>query len=88
MLRTFHHDQRLTRRQVCERLDLTEGFVRDRFEEHGIATRTRGRFNREDRREVSAYDLISCYQNRELTGQPARTLARVNDRLARTSSMS
>lgn len=81
VLQTLYHDQRLTRRQVSDRLDLTEGFVRDRLEEYGIATRTRGRCHREDRRELSEHDLISYYQDRELSAEAAGHLLGVSRRI-------
>lgn len=68
-LRTLYCEQRLTREEVAARLGLTEGLVRSRLAEYGIQTRTRGRGNREDRRDVDEATLVALYARRGLTAR-------------------
>lgn len=67
-LRELYIEQRLTRKQISEKLGLTEGLVRTRLAEYGIRSRTRGRDNREDRRDVPAEEIIAAYGD---SGVPA-----------------
>lgn len=66
-LRTLYCEQRLTRAEIAARLGLTEGLVRSRLDEYGIRMRTRGRGNREDRRDVDLATLVALYARRGLS---------------------
>jgi transcriptional regulator with XRE-family HTH domain len=68
-LRELYHDRRLTRRQVAERLGVTESLVRTRLAFYGITRRSRGGVYREDRRELPAADLVELYLRRGLSAQ-------------------
>jgi hypothetical protein len=71
-LRELYTRQRLTRRQISEKLAVTEGLVRSRLVDYGIRSRTRGRGSREDRRDVPAEQIIATYRD---TGAPAEAAA-------------
>jgi hypothetical protein len=58
---------KLNSRQVGELLGIPQRTVRDRLRRYGIPIRTRGRFNREDRRNVSADVLRDLYTRQGLT---------------------
>lgn len=68
-LRELYQAERLTRRQVSEKLGLSEGLVRTRLAEHGIPARTKGRYNREDRSDLPDDAVIAYYLQRGLTAR-------------------
>lgn len=78
-LRKLYSGERLSRRQVSERLSLSEGLVRERLAEYGIESRTRGRCNREDRhclredqyRQADRADLHFVQVGRQRRDRPA-----------------
>lgn len=57
----------MSRAQVADRLGLSEGLVRTRLAEYSIPSRTRGRCNREDRRDIDGAELTALYSDAELT---------------------
>lgn len=68
-LRKLYTEQRLTRAEIAARLGMSESRVRSRLAEYGIRTRTRGRVNREDRRDIDGADLMALYARRGLTAK-------------------
>lgn len=66
-LRHLYTEQRLTRAEIAHQLGLSEGLIRLRLAEYAIATRSRGRCNREDRREVDQTELAALYRDSGLT---------------------
>lgn len=67
MLQEWYLVQRLTSKQIGERLGMSERTVRNRLAEYGIDTRSRGAHNREDRHALSEEDLIELYVRAGLT---------------------
>jgi DNA-binding CsgD family transcriptional regulator len=67
MLQEWYLVQRLTSRQIGDRLGMSERTVRNRLAEYGIDTRSRGAHNREDRHDLSEEDLIELYVRAGLT---------------------
>jgi transposase len=80
-LRALYEEARLPRRQVSEKLGLTEGLVRDRLTEYGIPMRTRGHCSREDRRDIPEDELIRLYQDRGLSAHEAGEVLGVSRRI-------
>lgn len=80
-LRQVYCEERLTRAQIARRLGLTDGFVRSRLAEFGIQRRTRGRYNREDRQDVDAADLLVLYRDRALTADEVGAKLNVSRRV-------
>jgi transposase len=66
-IRDLYLEAGLSSRQVAEILGIPERTVRGRLRRYGIATRTRGGWNREDRTTVSAAALQVLYGERGLT---------------------
>jgi hypothetical protein len=58
---------RLSSRQIAAIVGMPERTVRDRLRRYGVRTRSRGRWNREDRQMVPAEVLRDLYQRRGLT---------------------
>lgn len=77
-LRTLYSGERLSRRQVSERLGLSEGLVRERLAEYGIESRTRGRCNREDRHCLPEDQVIEYYRESGLSAEQAGKLLGVS----------
>ncbi len=67
MLQEWYLVQRLTSRQIGDRLGMSERTVRNRLAEYGIAIRNRGGRYREDRHDLSEEDLIELYVRAGLT---------------------
>jgi transposase-like protein len=80
-LRRLYCEERLTRAEIARRLGLTDGFVRSRLAEFGIQRRTRGRYNREDRQDVDAADLLVLYRDRALTADEVGAKLNVSRRV-------
>lgn len=70
-LRELYVNEGLTRRQIAQALGISEGLVRLRLAEYGIASRTRGRYSREDRHDVAATAVRTSYHDRGLSAQQA-----------------
>ena len=75
-VRELYVDHRLSRREIAERLDLSEHAVRAALDRMGVDTRTRGGFNREDRTRIPAHVLRRLYGRQQLT--VAQVAARLN----------
>ena len=67
LMRDLYEDARLSSRQVSAVLGMPERTVRQRLRRYGIATRTRGRCNREDRKTVPAEVLQLLYSELGMT---------------------
>lgn len=67
LLRGLYEDARLSSRQVSALIGMPERTVRDRLRRYGIASRTRGRCNREDRQTVQPQVLQVLYSELGLT---------------------
>ena len=67
LLTTLYQAWRLGSPQIAEVTGMPERTVRDRLRRYGIAVRTRGRCNREDRRTVPAEVLDDLYTRMGLT---------------------
>ncbi len=67
LLRELYVHQRLSTPQIGELLGIPEGRVRDRLRRYGIRARTRGGWQREDRRSLSAETLRQLYHVRGLS---------------------
>lgn len=80
-LHELYVQNRLTRREISEKLGISEGLVRTRLAELGITTRTRGRFNREDRYEPDLEALKAYYQDQGLTASATGALLNVSHRI-------
>lgn len=65
---------RLNSRQIAAVTGMPERTVRDRLRRYGIRARTRGRWNREDRRTVPAETLHDLYSQRGMTAAEVGTL--------------
>ncbi len=61
------YEARLSSRQIAAVTGLPERTVRDRLRRYGIRIRTRGGWNREDRRTVQAATLRDLYEQRRMT---------------------
>ena len=61
LMRNLYEDAKLNSNQVSAILGMPERTVRERLRRYGIATRTRGRCNREDRKTVPAEVLQFLY---------------------------
>ncbi len=66
-IRSLYVEQRLSRRQIAERLGIGEHTVRSTLQRAAVQTRTRGRLNREDRTRLSADHARHLYIDRRLT---------------------
>lgn len=66
ILVNLYLNQRLTTQQISERTGIPAPRVRARLHRYGIATRTRGRCNREDRQEIPREVLRELYVERGL----------------------
>jgi transposase len=75
-IRDLYVDHRLTRRQIAEKLAVSEHTVRTTLDRSGVDTRTRGGFNREDRTRIPADVLRRLYGRQQLT--VAQVAARLN----------
>lgn len=75
LMRKLYEDAKLTSRQVAAVLGMPERTVRDRLHRYGIAARTRGGWNREDRVTVPSGVLDTLYS------QLGMTAAEVGQRL-------
>jgi DNA-binding CsgD family transcriptional regulator len=67
ILRELYEDSRLSSRQIAEILGMPERTVRDRLRMDGVATRTRGGRNREDRNTIPAEVLDLFYTRLGMT---------------------
>jgi hypothetical protein len=76
LLRGWYVDSRLTSTEIAEKLRMPERTVRARMVEYGIVARSRGQFNREDRRRLHREVLDAWYTDAEL---PAREVAARTD---------
>jgi hypothetical protein len=72
LLRSWYLESRLTSAQIAAKLGIPERTVRARLSEYGIVRRSRGQFNREDRRRLRREVLDTWYTDAEL---PAREVA-------------
>jgi hypothetical protein len=61
LMRELYQEARLSSRQIAAVLGMPERTVRDRLHRYGIKTRTRGRWNREDRTTVPVGVLEVLY---------------------------
>jgi len=67
LMAELYETRRLSSRQVAAITGLPERTVRDRLRRYGIRVRSRGGWNREDRRTVPATTLRDLYQQRGMT---------------------
>lgn len=67
LMRDLYEDAKLSSRQVAAILGIPERTVRERLRRYGIAARTRGRCNREDRKTVPAEVLEALYSELGMT---------------------
>lgn len=74
LMRELYQDGRLSSRQIAVLLCMPERTVRDRLHRYGIKVRTRGPWNREDRRKVPARVLQDLYVQRGMTAAEAGRL--------------
>jgi predicted HTH domain antitoxin len=63
----LYREGRVSSRQIAAVTGLPERTVRDRLRRYGVPARTRGRWNREDRRAIPAATLRSLYEQLGLT---------------------
>jgi hypothetical protein len=80
LMRKLYEDGKLSSRQIAAVLDMPERTVRDRLHRYGVAVRTRGGWNREDRITVPADVLQDLYSELGLTAD------QVGDRLGMSRS--
>lgn len=71
IFRELYEEAKLSSRQVAAVLSMPERTVRDRLRRYGIKTRTRGRWNREDRATVPADVLRVLYAELGMTAAEA-----------------
>jgi hypothetical protein len=71
LMRELYQEARLSSRQIAAVLGMPERTVRDRLRRYGIKTRTRGRWNREDRTTVPAGVLEVLYVELGMTAAEA-----------------
>ena len=67
LLAELYEAGRLSSRQIAAVTGLPERTVRDRLRRYGVRTRSRGRWNREDRRMVATETLRDLYERMGLT---------------------
>jgi hypothetical protein len=67
LMAELYEAERLTSRQIAAVTGLPERTVRDRLRRYGIQARSRGRWNREDRRTVPAGALRTLYEQQGMT---------------------
>jgi len=67
LLAELYEAGRLSSRQIAAVTGLPERTVRDRLRRYGVRPRSRGRWNREDRRMVPAETLRDLYERMDLT---------------------
>jgi hypothetical protein len=67
LMRSLYEDAKLSSRQVSAILGIPERTVRERLRRYGITARTRGPWNREDRKTVSAEVLEDLYSELGMT---------------------
>jgi len=86
LFRELYLEGRLSSRQIAVVLGMPERTVRDRLRRYGIKTRTRGPWNREDRRKVSVQVLQDLYVQRGMTAAEAgRLLGMSTDKVLRAA---
>jgi AraC-like DNA-binding protein len=68
-LRELYELERLNRRQVADKLAVSEWLVRSRFADAGVKPRTKGRGDRQDRQRPAAERVEKMYVESELTAQ-------------------
>lgn len=69
VLSYLYVDCRISSVQIGRALGVSDRFVRSRLKIWGIETRTKGQWNREDRRDVDVDDLICLYLEKEWTAR-------------------
>jgi DNA-binding CsgD family transcriptional regulator len=86
LMRELYQEGRLSSRQIAVILGMPERTVRDRLRQSGIRVRTRGPWNREDRREVPVQVLQDLYVQRGMTAAEAgRLLGMSTDKVLRAA---